>query len=611
MNYWSVAALLMAGISLYMGIYYFWFHAKTREHKEYLSFSMLCISISVYDIFCSHLYSAETCLAGAVWQHRQLIALGLICIFSVKFVSDFIDRKNKIIDYFVYIFFGIFSVASIANPQFLTTDIPSPKNINILGNLVATYNEVEVTFPVLLAYSASLLVSYYLINSLFTFYASNRKKGTYSVLIGMLIFSLGTINDVAVGAGVYEFVYVVEFAFMVIVIVMSYSLTNTFIISQKTLKKNIENIKELAAAVDQAAESIVITNSKGIITYVNPHCERMTGYTKSELIGHSPKIFQSGKHSDEFYAKAWETLKQGETWRGQFTNKKKDGTLFEEKAVISPVYNENKELIAYVNVKRDVTNEILLESQARQSQKMAAIGQFAHKVAHDVTNKLVVILGSIQYIKDNTKDKPIVNSMVDNIIEASNRISSLTADLMAFAHPAKLTLKTLPFDKIISSLEDILQRTLGKDVTLEFKLNAPGIKAKVDPVQIEQALVHIAINAVEAMPNGGRLTVETNQTHFTFAESMELQAATHERDRHFGNFVTLRVSDSGEGMTKDQLTHIFEPFFTTKKDQQNIGLGLPTVYRIVQMHNGHIHVDSEPNKGTQFNIHIPIATQTT
>jgi two-component system, cell cycle sensor histidine kinase and response regulator CckA len=388
--------------------------------------------------------------------------------------------------------------------------------------------------------------------------------------------------------------------------VMSYSLTNTYIQAQKKLKKTIESLKELAAAVDQAAESIIITDKQGIITYVNPHCENMTGYSKSELIGKSPKIFQSGKHPAQFYSNLWETLKKGGTWRGQFTNKKKDGTYFEEKAVISPVYDENKELIAFVNVKRDVTNEILLENQARQSQKMAAIGQFAHKVAHDVTNKLVIILGSIQHIKDNVKDSPALVTMVDNVIDASNRISSLTADLMAFAHPAKLAPKTVIFDKIISSLEDILQRTLGKDVIMEFHLNAPCLKVKVDPVQIEQALVHLALNSVESMPQGGRLTVETNRADLTTEETKELQATTHEKDRHKGDFVILTVTDTGEGMTQEQLTHIFEPFFTTRKDKQNIGLGLTTVYRIIQMHEGYIQVNSEPGKGTQFNIYLPI-----
>ena len=372
-------------------------------------------------------------------------------------------------------------------------------------------------------------------------------------------------------------------------------------------KKVQEELLRLAAAVNSAAESIVITDVGGAIQYVNPYFEKMTGYKRKEVLGKNPKILSSGKQNEKFYEDIWKRILAGKVWRGHFTNRKKDGSLFEEHAVISPVKDQTGKIANFVAVKRDVTHEHHLESQIRRSQKMAAIGQLAHKIAHDFTNVLVTIQGNAELIKMDTLNIPKVGQYLSDILGATNRISSLTAELLAFAHPARPMLRAVRLDRSLLGVEEILRRTIPENVKLTFKASKEKCRVNVDPTQLEQAVMHLAINALEAMPDGGELKIETGPARLTAAESARLQAGVSKRDRHEGGFGVVSVTDTGRGMTHETESHIFEPFYTTKGGKQNPGLGLTTVYSIIEGHNGHITVGSEPGKGSTFRIYLPMA----
>lgn len=349
----------------------------------------------------------------------------------------------------------------------------------------------------------------------------------------------------------------------------------------------------LAAAVESAAESIIITDARGIIIYVNPWFENMTGFSKEDILGQHSRVLGSGKHDKKFYSELWDTVLKGEAWRGRFINKKKDGTLFEEDAVISPVKNESGEIVNFVAVKRDVTQEVMLENQVLQSQKMAAIGQLAHKVAHNFTNILVLILGNAQLAKEYLPAGTTESEQcLDEVIKAANRVSTLTAELLAFAHPAEPRLRVQRLDKALIGLEDLLKETIAPRVELVIDLSKGSIRVNIDAVQIEQALLHLAINADDAMrADGGVLTIKAGPSEFG------------------QGFAVITVTDTGVGFQSELKKKIFDPFFSTKQSAKNPGLGLATVYSIVNQHGGYISVDSKPGSGATFKIYLPLAVQ--
>lgn len=371
--------------------------------------------------------------------------------------------------------------------------------------------------------------------------------------------------------------------------------------------KTQASLTRLAEAVNQAAESIVITETDGTISYANPYFEKMTGYNVEEVIGKNVRIMKSGKHNERFYRRLWTQISSGKTWRGIFVNRRKNGELFEEKAVISPVKDSEGNIINYVAVKRDITAERQLETQIHQSQKMAAIGQLAHKITHSFTNVLMIILGNAQLAKNEVANMPEVVQRMEDVIQAANRISGLTAELLAFAHPMPLTLRPMSLDKALTGLSDILQPTIAHDVSLKIALGKTE-KVNIDPEHIEQAVIHLAINAVEAMPNGGELLIETRMADLNTEAITRMQMNIPEADRHEGEFAMIRVQDHGKGMTEEEQIRIFEPFFSTKSKKENAGLGLTTVYSIVDRHKGHIVVNSTPGKGTTFRIYLPVVS---
>ena len=334
----------------------------------------------------------------------------------------------------------------------------------------------------------------------------------------------------------------------------------------------------------------------------------MTGYTKDEVIGSNTSILKSGKHDEKFYDGLWATLRSGKTWRGRFTNRKKDGTLFDENAVISPVMNDEGRTLHYVAVKRDITQEVALEGQLRESQKMEAIGRLAGGIAHDFTNSLVVILNSAQMAKKKIpEDQSDVHELLDQVVAASEKTSSLTSQLLAFSHSHQISPRVMNLNKVINGINTMIQRMMGSKTSLHIDPCVQPIFVKIDPSQIEQILIHLAVNANDAMPDGGSLTITTKAIRLTRNEAVQIGSSQHSDNPVFGDMAEISVTDCGCGMPMDIQGHAFEPFFTTKGRTKSTGLGLSTVYAIAQKHGGCVDVYSNPGYGTTFRIYLPLA----
>lgn len=365
----------------------------------------------------------------------------------------------------------------------------------------------------------------------------------------------------------------------------------------------------LAAAVRQAAESIIITDTAGKVLFVNPSFEALTGYRMEEMKGRNLHVLSSGKHTEAFYSDLWSTIRSGKVWRGHMINRKKDGSLFEEEAVISPVFDAGGEIANYVAVKRDVTHETVLARQLEHSQRMEAIGRLAGGIAHDFTNMLLVISQNAELLKDRTQKQPEIADGVDEIIEASKKAARLTTQLLAFSQQQRPSPRKMDLNKALLGLRDMLRRTLKPEVQLALYTDPAPCPVSVDPGQMEQVVVHLVVNAEEAMPRGGRLTIQTARVTLSGEEALQLFSAAGEAESGSVDYATLSVSDTGEGMDAETQAHVFEPFFTTKGSGRSTGLGLSTVYALVRRHDGHVSVYSQVGRGTTFRVYLPLCRE--
>ncbi len=361
--------------------------------------------------------------------------------------------------------------------------------------------------------------------------------------------------------------------------------------------------QRLAMAVEQSASSIFITDENGIINYVNSTFEKLTGYRTSEAIGHTPALLKSGRQKESIYRQLWAAISAGETWQGNLVNKRKSGDLFTVDTTITPVHNEYKQITSFICVQRDVTRELELEEQYRQAQKMEAVGQLTAGIAHDFNNILTGINGFAELMEMQLPQDSPFQLYTNRIKNAGQRAASLIRQLLVFSRKETVHPEYLALNKIILDIEKLLTRIIGEHIQMVTKL-APNLgQVHMDPGQLEQIIVNLAVNGRDAMLHGGKLIIETANITLDESEAeqyLELPA---------GEYIQLAVSDTGTGMSKAVQSRIFEPFFTTKEHGKGTGLGLATVYGIIKQNKGYISVYSEEGHGTTFKVYLPRATQ--
>lgn len=366
-------------------------------------------------------------------------------------------------------------------------------------------------------------------------------------------------------------------------------------------RKRIEDRLRLqSAALNTAANAIVITDREGKIEWVNPSFERLTGYHASEAIGTDISyIVKSGKQDKMFYKEMWDTILSGRVWHGQLINRRRDGALYSEEMTITPVSNDEGTITHFVAIKEDITQRKSLEEELAQAQKLDAIGKLAGGVAHDYNNILGVVLGYGELIKNKLHDDEPIRHHLDGIIAAARRGSDLTKQLLSFARGEAVSPKVVNLNSAIESIKKMLQRIIGENLELVFRPEMGIWNVKIDPTQLDQILVNLATNARDAVDDIGTITIETSNVL-----ANEAFVRDH-ADAATGEYVKIVFSDTGKGMDEKVVSEIFEPFFTTKPKGRGTGLGLAMVYEIVRQNKGIIEVHSEPGAGTTFNIYFP------
>ena len=441
---------------------------------------------------------------------------------------------------------------------------------------------------------------------------------TYDELYGQYIWELGVFKDIAASKDAFQALQDNEYIryddlpletrdgkpiaveFVSNVYLVDHSKVIQCNIRDITAQKQIKAERtRLIAAIEQAGEAIVITDAEGIIQFVNPAFERMTGYSAEESIGRNPRILKSDDQDELFYRNLWTTISSGKTWSGRMVNKRKDGTLYTEETTISPVHDVSNQIVNYVAVDRDLTEHLRLSAQFHQAQKMEAVGLLAGGVAHDYNNMLTVIIGYAELALRKVDPSQSLHADLQEIVKAAKHSSDITRQLLAFARKQTSIPVVLELNQSVESMLKMLRRLIGEDIDLAWLPGKGLCQVKVDPVQINQVLANLCVNARDAIDGVGKVTIETGNT--VFDESY----CAHHVGYLAGEYVLLAVSDDGCGMDKEIIDQIFEPFFTSKGVGQGTGLGLSTVYGIVKQNNGFINVYSEPGKGTTFKIYLP------
>jgi PAS domain S-box-containing protein len=360
-----------------------------------------------------------------------------------------------------------------------------------------------------------------------------------------------------------------------------------------------ETHQRLIVAIEQAHESVVIQDAQGSILYVNPAFERITGYSRAKAVGGRLAMLTSGQQEPAFFEELWATVRAGQVWHGRIVNKKKDGSLYTDETTITPVRNQAGAIVNFVEIKRDVTRELELEQQYLHAQKMEAVGRLTAGIAHDFNNLLTAINGFAELVQFRLSPEDPAQELVSKVRDSGRHAVGLVKQLLAFSSKQIVEPQVLDLNGVVRSTEKMLQRVIGEDVVLETGLAHDLWPVKVDRTQIEQVIVNLAINARDAMPTGGRLAIETANV------MLDEAYAASQADMKAGDYVLLRVSDTGVGMSQQVQAHLFEPFFTTKERGKGTGLGLATVYGIIAQSGGHIRVESEQGVGSSFSVYLP------
>jgi PAS domain S-box-containing protein len=355
----------------------------------------------------------------------------------------------------------------------------------------------------------------------------------------------------------------------------------------------------IALIVDSSQDAIIGKNLEGMVTHWNKGAEQMYGYTAAEIIGKPVSTLAPPERADEI-PEILRKIRHGERV-DYFESVRitKDKRKLNVSISISPVYDAEGAIVGASTIARNITAQKKVEEQLRQSQKMEAIGRLAGGVAHDFNNLLGIVTACSELLRPKADAEGV--ELIENIREAAKRGASLTRQLLAFSRQQAIQTQVLDLNDRLKQVSKLLVPLMGDDVEILHLPRSENAIVEVDPGQLDQIVVNLAVNARDAMPRGGRLILET--AVFDFEEAF----AREHPSMSAGRYVMLAISDSGMGMDEATRSRVFEPFFTTKETGKGTGLGLSTVYGIVKQSGGHVWVYSELGQGTTFKIYLPSA----
>ncbi len=370
----------------------------------------------------------------------------------------------------------------------------------------------------------------------------------------------------------------------------------------EALRRSEEQLGILIQGVTDYA--IYMLDPEGRVTNWNAGAERLKGYTADEIIGQNfARFYTEEDREKDIPARNLRIALQDSRFEAEGWRVRKDGTRFWASAVLNTIRDSEGKIIGFAKITRDLTERRAAEERARQTQKMEAIGQLTGGVAHDFNNLLTIVIGNLDALQRNLKSPDLdagrLQRSAENAMQGAKRAETLTQRLLAFSRQQPLDPKPIDVGRLVTGMSDLVRRTMGEQVTIETVLAGGIWLAHADPHQLELAILNLAVNARDAMPNGGKVTIETANVY------LDDRYAAAQAEVIPGQYVMIAVTDSGVGMTPEVKAKAFDPFFTTKDVGHGTGLGLSQVYGFVKQSRGHVKIYSELGEGTTLKLYLP------
>jgi len=370
----------------------------------------------------------------------------------------------------------------------------------------------------------------------------------------------------------------------------------------RELQQELDARMRLQAAIEQAQDGIFILDPGGIMEYVNPSFEKMSGYSLAQLKGEHVAIIRSDKHTPKFFREIWEVLDRGELWKGHTIFRRENGTLYEVDLSISPLYNSAGQLTGYVEVARDITERLQMEKQLRQRQKLEELGTLAGGIAHDFNNILAAVQGYAELSLPTVEPDSRAHTNLKHIQDVAVRAKTMVHQILVFSRRREPEKSLVALKPLLTEVINFLRSSLPSTIETCLQMDVEDATILGDPGQMHQVVTNLGTNAAYAMQKtGGTLTISLEQV------KLEKKDLPSTGELVPGTYLRLCVSDTGEGIPEEIMTRIFDPFFTTKPQGKGTGMGLSMVHGIVGSLGGTISVSSRPSHGTRFDILLPQA----
>ncbi|ATX80547.1 PAS domain S-box-containing protein [Mariprofundus aestuarium] len=363
-----------------------------------------------------------------------------------------------------------------------------------------------------------------------------------------------------------------------------------------------ERLRKLSQAVEQAGESVIITDKHGTIEYVNSSFTRITGYLPKDVLGNNPRVLKSGNQNPEFYKLLWNTISSGNIWHSAIIDRRKDGSQYPALMTISPILNEGEEITHYVGIQQDMTNHEALEEKFRQAQKMEALGTLVGGIAHDFNNMLAGMTGNLYLAKKKVADSPDVIEKLENVEALSFRAAEMIKQLLVFARKGNVKMTPFGLTSFLKQASKLSEASIPESINIHFDYCHEELVIKGDGTQLQQALMNLLNNSRDALEDVQNPTITVTLEEFEADESF----INKHPDTCGSLFAHLTVRDNGSGISDTEKEHIFEPFYTSKEVGSGTGLGLPMVYGAIQSHGGILEVESGVGSGTSIHIYLPL-----
>jgi PAS domain S-box-containing protein len=606
----SALPLAMAAVALYVGFWHWRVYARGEHEREHLFFALLCLGVGLYDIGAAGSYARGTLGDAALWQRLQNLAVGLIGPALVWFVRAYTGQGSRRVAWGLTAYYGLHvgALLTVWNDWMLSAT-RHVTTVTLPWGATVVYDELRHG-PALrfssLVHALGILVPIVWTARYLARAAPEQRLRARRLAIGLGVFLLGALNDLAVTNALYPFLYLIEYTYLGMIMVMTSGMSASVLEVARTRNELRRSLARLQRIFESVEEVYLETTLDGRILEVSPSAYHWVG-KDVELRGLSSWDFYSQPQERERLMAA--LRRDGRVRDFETTARLPDGRIVACASNLNLLTDEETGEVRIVGSIRDITEQkraeterLKLEQQMQQAQKLESLGLLAGGIAHDFNNLLTGVLGSAELALLELPADHAARRRVEAIRPIARRATELCRELLAYSGRARFDVVPLDLSALVREMEELLQVSLPKKTRLERDLAADLPAVVGDATQLRQIVLNLVINAAEAMDGSGSVRIRTQARRCSASELVSEYVSETPPD---GEYVLLEVSDQGPGMSEAVRSHLFDPFFTTKFSGR--GLGLAAVLGIVRGHRGTVQVVSEPGKGSTFRLLLPVA----